>query len=197
MRSRLQSERLGGYVRMQVPDRLKAVAELSKEGLSNVKVAEVLGIDETTVRRDKGSASAEVEAEKPADQAESESDASANAEDAAAPAPPNLKAEAKAKTRKQRDLRAVAEPSKEGLSTRKIGEVLGVGKDTVHEDQRKTVGNPTPKPAKQAPAPEAAVGNPTPAPNLEAEAKTKTRKQRDLKAEAKREDKARREAVKR
>jgi len=54
-------ERLGGYVRMSIEDRREAVAELTDgEGLSNVKAAEVLGVDEATVRRDRdGSANAE------------------------------------------------------------------------------------------------------------------------------------------
>lgn len=90
--------------------------------------------------------------------------------------------------------KAVAELTKEGLSTRQIGEVLGVNHDTVAED-RKPVGNPTPadqKPADDAESEPAPVGNPTP--DLESEAKTKTRKQRGLKAEAKRQDKAKRES---
>ena len=90
--------------------------------------------------------------------------------------------------------KAVAELSKEGLSTRKIGEVLGVSKDTVHDDQRATVGNPTPKAKKVAKKADPPVENPTP-PDLTATAKTQTRKQRENKAAAKRQDKARREAA--
>lgn len=48
-------ERLGGYVRMAIPDRREAVAELTDEGLSNVAIGEVLGIDEGTVRSDRRS----------------------------------------------------------------------------------------------------------------------------------------------
>ena len=47
-------ERLGGYVRMSIPERREAVAELTEgEGLSNVKAAEILGVGEATVRRDR------------------------------------------------------------------------------------------------------------------------------------------------
>jgi len=42
-----------GTIREQVPDRRRAVAELTKEGLTNVAVANVLGVDESTVRDDK------------------------------------------------------------------------------------------------------------------------------------------------
>ncbi len=45
--------RLGGYVRLAVPDRQEAVKELEEEGLSQRQVAEVLGVDEGTVRNDK------------------------------------------------------------------------------------------------------------------------------------------------
>lgn len=47
-------ERLGGYVRMSIPERREAVGELTEgEGLSNVEAAGVLGVGETTVRRDR------------------------------------------------------------------------------------------------------------------------------------------------
>jgi hypothetical protein len=42
----------GGYVRMNVEDRRKAVAELAAEGESNRSIAQALGVGETTVRRD-------------------------------------------------------------------------------------------------------------------------------------------------
>lgn len=47
------TERLGGYVRMSIPDRREAVAELTEEGLSNREQAQVLGVDEGTIRNDK------------------------------------------------------------------------------------------------------------------------------------------------
>ncbi len=50
-------ERLGGYVRLSIPERREAVAELAEDGLSNVEAAEVLGVGEATVRRDKKEAS--------------------------------------------------------------------------------------------------------------------------------------------
>jgi hypothetical protein len=47
-------QRLGGYIRLSIEERREAVAELTEgEGLSNREAAEVLGIGEATVRRDK------------------------------------------------------------------------------------------------------------------------------------------------
>jgi len=77
---------------------------------------------------------------------------------------------------------AVKELTAEGMSTRKIGEVLGVNHDTVAEDRKTAVGNPTAEPEpKRAPQAEVAsepiaVGNPTP-PKEEAAADTKTRRE--------------------
>ena len=48
--------RLGGYIKLSIADRREAVKELAAEGLSNVAVGEVLGVDETTVRRDAANA---------------------------------------------------------------------------------------------------------------------------------------------
>lgn len=46
--------RIGGHVRLSIEDRREAVAELTEgEGLSNRATADVLGIGEATVRRDK------------------------------------------------------------------------------------------------------------------------------------------------
>jgi phage N-6-adenine-methyltransferase len=47
-------ERLGGYVRMGMPDRRQAVAELTAEGMSQREIAEVLGVSHQTVGRDLG-----------------------------------------------------------------------------------------------------------------------------------------------
>jgi predicted transcriptional regulator len=44
--------RLGGYVRLAIPERREAVAELTEEGLSQREVANVLGVDQATVQRD-------------------------------------------------------------------------------------------------------------------------------------------------
>lgn len=46
------NDRLGGYVRMSIPDRREAVRELKADGHSNRETAEVLGVGEATVRRD-------------------------------------------------------------------------------------------------------------------------------------------------
>ena len=53
------NERLGGYVRMAIPDRREAVKELSADGHSNVAIGEILGVDEKLVRLDKGSENSE------------------------------------------------------------------------------------------------------------------------------------------
>jgi transposase len=48
------SERLGGYVRLSIPERRDAVEELTTEGMSQREVADVLGVDHATVGRDLG-----------------------------------------------------------------------------------------------------------------------------------------------
>jgi hypothetical protein len=50
------TSRLGGYIKLSIPDRREAVRELAAEGLSNVAVGQILGVDETTVRRDSANA---------------------------------------------------------------------------------------------------------------------------------------------
>jgi ParB family chromosome partitioning protein len=45
-------ERVGGAARLALEDRLTAVAELAADGMSNRAIADVLGVGETTVRRD-------------------------------------------------------------------------------------------------------------------------------------------------
>ena len=44
--------RLGGYVRMSIPERREAVAELAEEGLSQREIAGVLGVSQKTIDRD-------------------------------------------------------------------------------------------------------------------------------------------------
>lgn len=46
------AERYHGYLRMEIPERRAAVAELTAEGFSQREIGDVLGVDETTVRRD-------------------------------------------------------------------------------------------------------------------------------------------------
>jgi protein gp37 len=60
-------DRIGGYVKMSIPARREAVAELAAEGQSNREIAKVLGVDETTVRRDlpENAANAAAAEEKP------------------------------------------------------------------------------------------------------------------------------------
>jgi transposase len=45
-------QRLGGYVRMSVPDRKSAAVELASEGMSQRDIADVLGVSAPTVNRD-------------------------------------------------------------------------------------------------------------------------------------------------
>src|SRR5262245_20869527 len=62
-------QRLGGYVRVSISDRRDAVAELTApeedagQGRANVEAADVLGISEPTVRRDRRSSNDEPEPE--------------------------------------------------------------------------------------------------------------------------------------
>lgn len=56
-------KRLGNRVRLPVEERQQAVAELQAEGMNNSEIADALGVDETTVRRDIDSANAELEPE--------------------------------------------------------------------------------------------------------------------------------------
>ena len=45
-------KRLGGYVRMSIPERREAVKELAAEGMSQRQIAAVLGVDPMTVNHD-------------------------------------------------------------------------------------------------------------------------------------------------
>lgn len=67
-------QRLGGYIRMLIPERREAIAELTDgEGMSNREAAAVLGVDEKTVRSDK-SDGAEKSAPGPKEQIEGKGD---------------------------------------------------------------------------------------------------------------------------
>lgn len=110
------NKRLGGYVKMQVPDRRKAVAELQKKGLSSRKVAEVLGVTNATVARDAAVTNVTPRSEDPTEHAVSEGTAVTNVTRENNSAPTDLEAEAKTKTRKQRDLKA--EAKREDKATR-------------------------------------------------------------------------------
>lgn len=48
-------QRLGGYVRLSVSERREAVAELTAEGMSSPQIAEVIGVSDQTVLRDRQS----------------------------------------------------------------------------------------------------------------------------------------------
>lgn len=52
MSRREWAEKYHGYARMLPDDRKAAVAELSEEGLNNSEIADTLGVDERTIRRD-------------------------------------------------------------------------------------------------------------------------------------------------
>ena len=64
-------DRLGGYVKLSIPERREAVQELTSEGMSQRKTAAVLGVAPKTVRRDQRDAGANA----PADGNETSSDA--------------------------------------------------------------------------------------------------------------------------
>jgi N6-adenosine-specific RNA methylase IME4 len=60
------AESVGGYIRLSIPERRDAVAELTEgEGLTNVAAAEILGVDEGTIRGDKKAISENSEPEPP------------------------------------------------------------------------------------------------------------------------------------
>jgi len=52
-------QRLGGYVKLSIPERREAVDELAAEGKKNTEIAAVLGVGESTVRRDRKSPNGE------------------------------------------------------------------------------------------------------------------------------------------
>lgn len=60
-------ERLGGYVRLSIPERREAVAELVAEGRTQKQAGDVLGVDARTVRRDLEADASDLPAEAAAD----------------------------------------------------------------------------------------------------------------------------------
>jgi transposase len=63
-------ERVGGYIRLSVEERREAVKELTDEGMSGDDIAEVLGVGERTVDRDRAKAKAPDGAVEPSPTAE-------------------------------------------------------------------------------------------------------------------------------
>lgn len=53
------TDRLGGYVRLSVPERQEAVAELAEDGMSQKEIAEVVGVTPMTISRDVTNVSSE------------------------------------------------------------------------------------------------------------------------------------------
>lgn len=102
-------KRLGGYVKMQIPERQQAVAELTKKGLSNRKQAEILGVDESTIREDKAAGNP---APTPADSLPADADAGVAAGNPAA------KEEAAQETRTRRDVSRAATALIDGFQLR-------------------------------------------------------------------------------
>jgi hypothetical protein len=49
--------RLGGYIKLSIPDRREAVEELAADGLSTREIGDVLGVDQSTVVRDANASS--------------------------------------------------------------------------------------------------------------------------------------------
>ena len=45
-------QRLGGYIRMSIPERKEAVKELAAEGMEQAEIADVLGVSQPTIHRD-------------------------------------------------------------------------------------------------------------------------------------------------
>jgi hypothetical protein len=72
--------RLGGYIRMSIPERREAVQELIANGHSNVAVGKILGVDESTVRDDRTSGNPESATKKPNKINDAEDDDSENSD---------------------------------------------------------------------------------------------------------------------
>jgi hypothetical protein len=78
-------DKLGGHVKRSIAERREAALELKADGLSNVAIAEVLGVREGTIRNDLASQNCEADDENDKENNEAENEASQNCE--AAPAP--------------------------------------------------------------------------------------------------------------
>lgn len=77
------NQRIGGYVKLSIEERRRAVAEVKADnpGMPNTEVAEIFGIDETTVRRDRAvSANAESPDQRTKKNTTQRAEPSANAE---------------------------------------------------------------------------------------------------------------------
>ncbi len=139
--------RLGGYVKLAIPDRRQADAELDAEGYSQREIGRVLGVDEITVRRDMETATNVA----PAFQNTTPNDASE--EQLAAKAAPS-----------PRD--ALAALAAEGYSQREIGRVLGVDEGTIRHDLQSAENSaqPTEDSAPSKPSGEETAENSAPSP---------------------------------
>jgi phage N-6-adenine-methyltransferase len=74
-------DRIGGYIRLTVEERREAVQELIADGhTKNTEIADILGVDESTVREDKKSGNPEASQQKQAKEATSEVANSGNPE---------------------------------------------------------------------------------------------------------------------
>jgi hypothetical protein len=63
---------VGGHVRMSIPDRREAVAELTEEGMSTREIGDVLGVGKSTVADDRAVQDRTPEPEEPASEAEAD-----------------------------------------------------------------------------------------------------------------------------
>jgi transposase-like protein len=55
------TERLGGHIKLAIPERREAVKELAEDGLTQRQIADVVGVDQATVHRDINDANASKE----------------------------------------------------------------------------------------------------------------------------------------
>jgi 16S rRNA G966 N2-methylase RsmD len=120
--------RLGGYVNMKIGERREAAAELTEEGMSNVAIGEVLGVNEITVRRDRASTNVEQEAAEPSSDKDADKADSTNVE-------PDPKQQAAADTRTRRDVSRSASVLPDAMELREgdCREVLAdVGESSVN-----------------------------------------------------------------
>lgn len=82
MERRAWAEKYHGYLRLPIPERREAVAELAADGMSTREIGDVLGVDHTTVSRDisgSNGANAPEDSTDPAGDDGSDSDPGANA----------------------------------------------------------------------------------------------------------------------